>query len=298
MVAVSEVYGTSTVKRRRRTNAELTAIDEGLFGILVEEHPATVRGVYYRAVSAGLVDKTENDYKLVGREILKLRRSESVPYSWITDGTRYVLTAGTRSSAGAALMLTARLYRRRVWDTQPVNVMVFSEKDALKGVIRSVTDRWDVELGVLRGYPSETFTWQVARDLDPFKTTYLYQLGDHDPSGVDAWRHFGEKVREFAPDASVVFERVAVTPEQIEDLDLPTRPTKRKDSRAKSFVGGSVEVDAIAPSMLRTIVEDKITQHLDFEAYDQLLKIEAAEKEQLLTIAAQMDTLFLGGDRP
>jgi hypothetical protein len=35
-----------------------------------------------------------------------------------------------------------------------------------------------------------------------------------------------------APDAEIHFERLAVTPQQIADWDLPTRPTKNKDSLA------------------------------------------------------------------
>src|SRR5262252_5706026 len=37
-------------------------------------------------------------------------------------------------------------------------------------------------------------------------------------------------------------KRLAVTEEQIEEWSLPTRPTKRSDSRARSF-GSSVSVD-------------------------------------------------------
>jgi hypothetical protein len=32
-----------------------------------------------------------------------------------------------------------------------------------------------------------------------------------------------------APDADIYFERIAVTPEQINDWDLPTRPTNTVD---------------------------------------------------------------------
>jgi hypothetical protein len=52
------------------------------------------------------------------------------------------------------------------------------------------------------------------------------------------------------------FVRVAVNPEQIEEFDLPTRPTKKTDSRAKTFEGESVEVDAIPPARLRQMVEE------------------------------------------
>jgi len=47
------------------------------------------------------------------------------------------------------------------------------------------------------------------------------------------------------------FERIAVTPQQIEKWKLPTRPTKTSDSRARNFVDEdgeqrpSVELDAI-----------------------------------------------------
>ena len=47
------------------------------------------------------------------------------------------------------------------------------------------------------------------------KPVYVYQLGDHDPSGVGAWTDFQRKVTDFAPDAEVTFRRLAVTPGQI-----------------------------------------------------------------------------------
>jgi hypothetical protein len=53
-------------------------------------------------------------------------------------------------------------------------------------------------------------------------------FGDHDPSGVDITRAVEEGLREFAPDAEIHFERVAVTRKQIGELNLPTRPTKRQ----------------------------------------------------------------------
>ena len=67
-VGVSATYGPSTVNRRRRSRAELAEVDDAIAKAVAEEHPVTLRGVYYRVVSAGAVDKTENDYRLVGRQ--------------------------------------------------------------------------------------------------------------------------------------------------------------------------------------------------------------------------------------
>ena len=89
MSAEPTVYGTSPVKRARRTNAELRALDDVIITALTEEHPATVRSIYYRVISTGALPKTEASYRKVQQQLLKLRRRGEVPYSWITDGTRY-----------------------------------------------------------------------------------------------------------------------------------------------------------------------------------------------------------------
>lgn len=293
-MAANLVYGTSPVKRSRRTNAELEAIDEAIVNVLDEEHPATVRSVFYRVTSMGLVPKTENGYRLIIRQLLKLRRDGRVPYGHVSDGSRYVLGSGTQSSAEVALRSAARMYRRQVWETQPVRIMLFSEKDAIVGTIAEVARRWDVSLGVTRGYSSETQVHEIAMSLDETVTTFMYQLGDHDPSGVDAWRSFEHKVREFVPRADAVFQRIAVTPDQIDEMRLPTRPTKKTDSRSKSFVGGSVEVDAIAPSTLRQIVEDAIVKHIDWNAYETMQRLERQERLQLLELAGQWRELTTG----
>jgi len=69
------------------------------------------------------------------------------------------------------------------------------------------------------------------------KSAYLYYFGDQDPSGLWIWRDLQRKIRRYAPHA-VSFERVAVTPEQIREYRLPTRPTKREgNTHAKNFRG-------------------------------------------------------------
>jgi hypothetical protein len=264
----------------------LEVVDEAIFTACATENPVTLRGVYYRVVSAGVVPKTDAGYQMVGRELLKLRRDGTVPYSWITDGTRLVRKPASWSKLEQMLDAAASSYRRALWDDQNVKVIVLSEKDAISGAIYPVTAKWDVELGIVRGYSSETFVHSIAEEVQyAGKPVFLYQLGDHDPSGVDAWRSFTEKVRAFAPDANVSFERLAVTPEQIELYDLPTRPTKGTDTRSRDWVGGSVEVDALPAPVLRQIVEDAIVQHIDRDALRITYVAEASERDVLLRIA-------------
>ena len=93
----------------------------------------------------------------------------------------------------------------------------------------------------------------------------------------------------FAPDADIVFKRLAVLPEQIETWNLPTRPTKQSDSRAKKFGDRpSVELDAIHPEQLRGLVEDAITQHMPSERFDELMAEQAGERRVMREWAERM----------
>ena len=282
------LYGASPVKRQRRTNAELAELDAVIVQVIAADNPVTLRGVYYRVVSQGAVDKTEAGYQLVGRQLLKLRRADVVPYASITDGTRWVIRPRRHSSVEDMLDDAAASYRRMLWDAQDCEVQIFTEKDAISGVITPITAKWDVPIAVLRGYCSESFAYELGEAIAyADKPVFIYQLGDHDPSGVNAWEDLQKKVTRFAPDADVMFERLAVTPDQIEEFDLPTRPTKTSDSRAAGFRGDSVEVDAIPAVLLRDLVEDAITQHIDPDELMLTRRIEAQERAGLAALFGQ-----------
>jgi hypothetical protein len=275
------VYGTSALngRRYRRTNGELAEIDDAIYEIAEAEAPVTVRGLFYRMVTRRLVPKTDNGYAVVQREVLKLRRRGDMPYSWITDGSRLRLKPRTYTGAKAALLHTANTYRRALWADQDVHVEFWSEKDAIRGVVYPVTAEYDVPLLIARGYASESFLWSTAEDInDDGKPTFIYQLGDHDRDGVRAWNAIQRKLRGFVDDdIDLTFERIAVTPEQIEEYGLPTRPDK-----TQSGFGPCVEVDAIASSTLRDLVRDAIEQHIEPEAL-RLNKVAEDSEKLILT---------------
>lgn len=285
------IYGTSALKRQRRTNAELAEIDAAIYEIAEEERPVTVRGLFYRVMSRGLVPKDEKGYGVVQRRALKLRRAGELPYAWITDGSRIRLKPDTWDSAADALAVTASAYRRALWNDQNVHVEIWAEKDAIRGVVLPVTAQFDVPLMISRGFSSDTFLHETAEEIRSLgKPAVIYQLGDHDPSGVAAWRDIQRKLRSFVPPhVDLTFERIAVTPEQIAELRLPTRPTKKSDSRAASFVGDSVEVDAIPSPTLRRLVTDAIESWIDPEKLRITEIAEESERQILRRIVNRWD---------
>lgn len=275
-------YRPSPIKRRR-TSAEIARLEDAIYETVEADRPMTVRGVFYRLVSLGLIAKDEKEYKNVAqRLVLKLRRAGDLPYEWIADGTRWMIKPRTFSSAEAALRNTAETYRRALWDDADAYIEVWTEKDAIAGILHDVTDEWDVPLMVARGFSSETFLHTTAQTIKSIgKPTFLYHFGDHDPSGVAAARDIKRRLRGFAPECSITFTRIAVTPEQIDKWNLPTRPTKRS-THSRGFTGKSVEVDAIPPATLRQLVYDCIERHVDHQQLAVLEEAEQSERELLL----------------
>ncbi|WGY04320.1 hypothetical protein QI633_11240 [Nocardioides sp. QY071] len=272
--------------RNRRTAAAYSELDDVIVEVCRNDNPLSVRGVFYRVMSAGVVAKTEKEYGVVQRRVLKLRRDGALPYEWIADGTRWHVKSRSWDSVEQALHDTAISYRRALWANQDTYVEVWSEKEAISSIVSPVTDSYDVPLMIARGFASETFLYSTASTIRAVgKPTVVYQLGDHDPSGVAAWKHVQVKLREFAPDVKISFERIAVTEEQISSMGLPTRPTKATDSRAKTFSGESVEVDAIPTRILRDLVDEAITRHIDPVALEATRVFEREERQGLLAMA-------------
>ena len=267
---------------------EIEAIRAAIYDALEEEHPATVRGLFYVLVSRGVVPKTEAAYKsTVVRLAGEMREAGELPYGWLADNTRWMRKPDSFDSIEDALLQTARLYRRNLWADADAYIEVWCEKDAISGVLYDITDAWDVPLMVTRGYSSISFLHSAAEVIRAKrKPVWLYYFGDHDPSGVHIPQHVEKEIRSMAPAAEVHFDRVAVTEEQIEEYGLQTRPTKKTDSRSKSFVGESVEVDAIPPSILRNLVTGCISAHVDPHQLDALQAAEESERRSLRVLAS------------
>ena len=291
-MSAPHAYKASRVKRRRATKLDMAERAEALIEIVRRSRPCTVRQVFYQAVVGGVVEKSEAGYDKVQRQLVELRRTGRVSYSSLADNTRWQRKPITYDSMAEAVDRTAAGYRRAVWSDVDTYLEVWLEKDALAGVLMPVTSRYDVPLMVSRGYASLTYLHEAAshmRELE--KRVVVLHFGDHDPSGRDAADKIEATLREFAPEVEIEFARAAVTPEQIEEWRLPTRPTKRSDSRSKTWTGGdSVELDAIEANTLRALCEDLIEQIIPDGWLDGLRAAEESERDLLRSWADSVAT--------
>jgi hypothetical protein len=250
--------------------------------------PQTARQVFYASTVLGAVEKVEKEYqKTVIRLLVEMRERGEIPFEYIADNTRWMRKPSTFTGIEACLNSTANAYRRDLWAAMPVYVEIWCEKDALAGVLLEETKVYDVPLMVARGYSSISFIHSAAKTIEAKgKPAYIYHFGDLDPSGVDAARDIDVKLRRYAPNAEIHFERPAVTREQVERWNLPTRPTKKTDSRAKKFGSAtSVELDAIPADKLRQLVRECIELHVDQHQMKILKVAEESERDFLRSVA-------------
>jgi len=291
LLAADPFYVSSDIKskRHRRTKVEVDGIRRTILEILSADNPQTVRQLFYALTVRGVIAKQEIEYhRTVVRLLVEIREAGQVPFEHIADNTRWMRKPSTFVGLESCLNNTAKFYRRDLWAAMPVYVEVWCEKDALAGVLMEETELYDVPLMVARGYSSLSFLHSAAMVInDKQKPAYIYHFGDLDPSGVDASRDIEAKLRRYAPYSEIHFERPAVTRQQVEEWNLPTRPTKQSDPRAKKFGSNtSVELDAIPARRLRELVRGVIERHVDQQQLALLRTAEQSERELLSRWAA------------
>jgi hypothetical protein len=285
-------YAAGRIKRPRATKTEMRERRACIARIVRLIQPCSVRQAFYQTEVRGVVEKTEDGYEKVQRDIVWLRQHRYLPFAWISDATRWMRKPDSFDGIEDALRETAEIYRRAVWRDDDVCVEIWIEKDALAGTILEVTEEFDVPLMVARGYSSLTFLHSAAKTIEANgKITSVYHLDDYDPSGQNTADHIERKLSEYAPGTIIHYAKLAVTPRQIASWNLPKRSTKKTDSRSKSWQGDSVELDAIPPDFLRRLVRDAIERHIMPDRLRFIRDVEASERKAAAIFLAQR-----GGD--
>jgi hypothetical protein len=274
-------------KRSRRTKAAMTDLRDAIVSVLEADHPMTVRQVFYQLVVRGVIEKTEPAYHgVVIRLLSDMRLAGDISWSWITDESRRTRQTRTFDSVTDALKETAQFYRRSALRESDVYIEIWSAKEALSGIIWDVASDYDVPVVVSKGVPSLTQIFgsfgNIYRAAKAGKQSFIYQFGDHDPTGCLIPEVIESRLNEFSEQYDCqppIVERIALIPRQIRAFSLPARPTKRGgNSHAKNFKGRSTELDALPARALRQLVHDCIERHIDAHQVEILREAEGSER--------------------
>ncbi len=266
--------------------------------VLAEDHPMTVRQVYYRMVALKVVPNKKGAYKQVQEVLNDARLALEIPFEWIEDRGRNPLELATYPNVRSSLTSLAEHFRLDPWRDQPTYIEVWTEKDALSGVFWQAVGGYGVVVDVCKGYTSLSALTKVVvrfqqRTNDWKKPAVVLYVGDLDPSGWDMPRDLRERLDPFNFPGEIV--RLLLNPEDVEAYDLPDSVggvgTKIDDPRYKRYVehfgrgARCVELDAVVPAELRSRVQSAVLDLLDGEALERTWKREKRAAAKLRRIA-------------
>lgn len=261
--------------------------------LLIKERPCTLRGLFYRIVSAGLLPSTDKvHYQRVGRLMTTLREAKIVPFGWMVDNIRSTLKPSSWSGLGDFADTVRDAYRMDYWEQLPEYVHMIVEKDAIAGVLQSVTKEFDVALSPIRGYVSLSFAAEIADQWSKIeKPITAYYLGDYDASGFDLERDAREKLKRYCTQP-FQWVRLGVNEEDFEDFELISLDPKFKNRRTAKFIrehgNRCAELDALPATELRRRVRDAIESHIPEESWEKLRTVEELEREQWSDLLSKM----------
>ncbi len=260
-------------------------------GFMEGYHPQSIRHIYYKLTNPRLpeyVAKTDNGYELVQREMTKLRRSGRLPYSWVEDMSRRGYHVVTYGDAAEFLLSVRHLYRADLWRGTGVMVEVWCESRSIAGVIHKTCRELGVSLYPAGGNSSISFAYQAACGINEQhggRLVVVLYVGDWDQAGVISDVALERELRRHLdPDVRMVFHRLAITEEQIEEYDLPTKPRKESDRRSPQ-VAETVEAEAMPPEILDGLLREAVEAYLPPRALEVAKAAEASERQLLKQLA-------------
>lgn len=265
-------------------------IIEAAYQVLETENPASVRAVCYRLFALGVIDsmkKSETDK--VSRLLVYARENAVIPWQWIVDETRATEIISAWSDPEDYFETVARAFRKDIWQTQEERVLLVSEKGTVRGTLQPMIDRFAVPFLVMHGFGSATAIHDLAQQTvfadHPLNILYV---GDWDPSGLYmSEEDLPRRLERYDAD-NYDLRRIALIEDDLRELSSFDAATKTGDRRHKWFVANyghrCYELDAMAPSALRSRVSGEISHHIEWTAWDRAEKVAKVEAESIRVI--------------
>jgi hypothetical protein len=251
----------------------------------------TLRQIYYQLVSRQYIPNRKESYRRLSQLCVKGRDEGILPEDAFADRLREIDKPSSWADLNDFMATVRQAYRKDVWQDQENYIEIWTEKDALRGVITPVTYAFDVSLLIVRGQVSRTAIYESYErffaKMQEGKNCYLFYFGDFDPSGLSIYNSLVQRLRNYGEGYGngIIFQRIALTAEQIEEYHLPQDPAKKSDPSYKSFVAeygdNVVELDSLPPDALRELIKNCIEPKINKAVSVQVQETEKREKVML-----------------
>lgn len=198
---------TLTLSNGEKWTKDKTSLCEEILDIVEtytkQNYTLTLRQLYYQLVAADAIRNDDVVYKKLSGVLDDLRYSGLLDWDAIEDRGRvpYLPYYCENLKDGLNdLLVSFRLDRQNL---QRNLVEVWTEKDAISGILKRVTSKYMTRLVVNKGYSSSTAMYSAYKrfynhlqESDTHMVTILY-FGDHDPSGLDMLRDIKHRLSFF-----------------------------------------------------------------------------------------------------
>lgn len=275
------------VWRPQRATLELVEQVQAVLHEYADYLPLTIRQVFYRLVGNSGYDKTEQAYSRLCETLNRARRAGHIPFEHIRDDGVTALrpqqwdgTAHFKDNVG----YMARGFKLDRQAGQAVRLWVLCEAGGMAPMLSRAALPYGVPVLSSGGFDSLTAKYDLAQEIAAIDCPCeVLHIGDHDPSGVHLFSSLAEDLQTMAHGLGgyiPTFVRLAVTPDQMAEMNLPTAPAKKTDRRA--FDGETTQAEAIPPDELTAILRNAIVTRQDPIARADVLDAEAAAQAELL----------------
>ena len=228
-----------------------------------------------------------SSYKALTDLLTRARHAGLISYKVIADATRPVThwkvfpTVAAYYRKEFADMLNG--YWRDLMQSQPNHIEIVAEKLTVKSIVDPVAANYCIPLTIGRGFCSTRPLYDIAERFRKSgkEDLVLLSISDLDPDGDEITHSVARRLRDDFNIAGTQAVKVALTTEQVSDLELPpnSERAKRGSPNFKRFVqryGSDLvyELEAVPPDVLAELLTEAIDNVIDPEAFNDEVEAE------------------------
>jgi hypothetical protein len=249
----------------------------------VDYLPLAIRQIFYILVGRGYV-KSDRFYKrrlipLMGRA----RRARIIDWDDIRDDTVTVMEGQfykDEDDFWEQVRQRAKSFQLDKQTRQPVAIEVHCEAAGMMPQVYEMVRRYSIPVYSSSGFHhlpyKRSLVDRIAARYE--KGTVVLYLGDWDKPGEDMFANFQADIRAFleedghpiTPDP--IFEKVALTGEQVREYHLPTAPEETKKKTKRKLWRETTQLESLPPDILARLLEEAVFRHWDTRIYQQDVK--------------------------
>jgi hypothetical protein len=236
-----------------------------------------------------------SSYHLLTNVLTRGRLFGVIPWESIGDETRpftqWIVHPNPSSFINAELNGFLKGYFRDYMQSQPNRIEIVGEKLTLNSIIKPIAMKYCIPYTIGRGYASINPRHDMAeryRASGKMKLVVLI-LSDLDPDGDEIAQSFARSMRDDFDIDRIHPIKIALTWQQITDLNLPSSPDRKAKTGSKNYGKyfdryGSDDVwelEALSPQQLQTYLDEAIKSVIHIDLFNEEIQREGRDEREL-----------------